>query len=77
MVTPSYSGEKKEFSANVPAEEYQYFRLAFPQYGAVTWFITEALRHFNEHLAANPSIRHSISISITRMVDENREESAE
>lgn len=65
-------GRQKEFSAKVPYEEYERFKLAFPQYGAVSWFINEALVAFNRKVAENPAAIQLIDEGIDEMVQRNR-----
>lgn len=61
-----------EFSANVPKSEYDTFKQNFPQYGAVTWFINQALINFNEEVRRSPAAKEQIEKSIQQMVDLNR-----
>jgi hypothetical protein len=62
-----------EFSAKVPDEEYQAFKEAFPQYGAVNWFINTALHNFNEQVKANPVVTELVNRSINDMLQERRQ----
>lgn len=57
-----------EFGAPVPDAEYEFFKEQFPQYGAVKWFINQALIGFNEQVRANPQVKDHINGSIEQMV---------
>ena len=61
-----------EFGAPVPDDEYQYFKDQFPQYGAVKWFINQALISFNQKVRENPTAKEQIDRSIEQMIDMNR-----
>lgn len=61
-----------EFSALVPTAEYEFFKENFPQYGAVTWFINECLRLFNEQVREEPSSKEKIHQAIQAMRDMNQ-----
>lgn len=54
-----------EFGAKVPERDYQEFRSYFPQYGAVKWFIGEALRSFNTRVRESDEVRFLVERSIT------------
>jgi hypothetical protein len=62
-----------EFSAKVPDEQYQAFKEAFPQYGAVNWFINTALQNFNKQVEANPAVKELVNRSIEEMLQERRQ----
>jgi hypothetical protein len=58
-----------EFGADVPKREYDRFKRNFPQYGAVKWFLNEALRTFNDHVEAHPTSVDDIDAAIRHMAD--------
>lgn len=60
--------EMKKFCGFVPAEEVYRFRAAFPQYGATQWFLTTALKRFNDEIAAHPRSVDLIDASIKSML---------
>lgn len=66
-----------EFSTKVPEKEYQAFKAAFPQYGAVGWFINAALKRFNEEVRKNPTgveaMRKTISDIATQSTAETEQ----
>lgn len=62
-----------EFSAKVPDEEYAAFKKAFPQYGAVNWFINTALANFNEQVRLHPEVTELVNRSIEGMLQERRQ----
>lgn len=66
------ASETVEFSSHVPKEDYDYFREQFPQYGATKWFITSALREFNERVRANPTLKEQVAYSIEHMLETSR-----
>ena len=61
-----------EFSARVDEAEVERFKGMFPQYGSATWFITTALKAFNDQAAKNPTMQDMVDIAIESMVEENR-----
>lgn len=61
-----------ELSAEVPREEYEFFREQFPQYGASKWFITTALIEFNARIREQPSLKEHVDASIQQMLAMNR-----
>ena len=66
------NGETTEFSAKVDTDAYNEFKENFPQYGAVSWFINNALVAFNEEVRKNPEHRKLIDNAIAEMLDRNR-----
>lgn len=66
--------ELKKFCGLVSAEEVDRFRAAFPQYGAVQWFLTTTLKAFNDHVAQHPRSVDLIDASIKSMLNEGRDE---
>lgn len=66
MAVPK-SGEV-EFSALVPAAEYEKFKANFPAYGSVKWFVNESLAAFNRQVEANPSVKQLIERAVSEMV---------
>lgn len=57
-----------EFGAPVPEAEYDFFKEQFPQYGAVKWFINQALITFNEQVRQNPTTKDHVRKSVEEMV---------
>lgn len=66
------ASDTTEFSSHVPTSEYEFFKENFPQYGAVKWFITNALIEFNEQVRANPTIKQQVDAAIQQMLDTSR-----
>ncbi len=64
---PAKTGQV-EFSATVPAEEYEEFKNNFPAYGAVKWFINECLSSFNRKMRENPSLKQVVTEAIDDVV---------
>jgi hypothetical protein len=62
-----------EFSAKVADEEYSKFKEAFPQYGAVNWFINTALLNFNKQVELHPEVKELVNRSIEEMLQERRQ----
>lgn len=64
----------KEFGATVPEEEYLRFQVRFGGfYGATKWFITSALKEFNDRVEREPTLQLQIAQAIENMVQEARE----
>lgn len=57
-----------EFSALVPADEYEKFKNNFPAYGAVKWFINESLHAFNQKVQEHPSLRDLVDTAVSEML---------
>lgn len=66
------AGQLIEFSAKIPAEDYEEFKKNCPQYGAVTWFIQTAVRNFNDLLRENPTARETVGAAVDKMLSDNR-----
>lgn len=68
-----------EFSARVPEEDYDEFRNTFDDgkgrvmYGSTTWFISTALRYFNEEIKEGGGpLRETVRDAVKKMVDDSR-----
>lgn len=64
---PAKTGQV-EFGAMVPAAVYEEFRTNFPAYGAVKWFINEALDTFNQKVRENPNFKKIVNDAIEEMM---------
>lgn len=62
-----------DFGAKVPTELYEEFKLLFPQYGAVTWFINAVLTEFIEQVKDNGTLQDRVYSSIQACLEERRE----
>jgi hypothetical protein len=68
----------KEFGASVPEEEYQRFQVRFGGfYGATKWFITTALKEFNDRVEREPTLQLQVAQAIESMVQEARKKDEE
>lgn len=67
------ASDTTEFSAKVPTELYNSFKEAFPQYGAVTWFINSSLEAFMKKVDSNPEYRVLVEVAVTQMLDDQRQ----
>lgn len=65
----------KEFSAKVPEEEYDRFvKNTGGTYGATTWFITTALKMFNDRVEQHPTMRQDLETAIQSFLVERKAE---
>ena len=64
--------DQVEIKARIPQAEYDKFRDAFPQYGAVTWFVNAALVRFNRLVEENPSLQDVVADAVEEMVRDTR-----
>jgi hypothetical protein len=65
----------KEFSAKVPEEEYDRFvKNTGGTYGATTWFITTALRMFNDRMEQHPTAQEDLQAAINSFLVERKTE---
>lgn len=64
--------ETVEFSAKVPRDVYDKFKVLVPAYGGTQWFINAALAGFVQRLEANPSLSENVSASVEAMLQLNR-----
>lgn len=64
--------EVVQMSAEVPKAEYDAFKDNFPQYGAVSWFINNALAQFNAQVRANPTAKRLIDRAVDDMLELNK-----
>ncbi len=65
----------REFGGRVPEQQFDLFKSAFPQYGAVNWFINQSLEALNRRVKANPGIKNVIDLAIDDMLDQTLERS--
>ena len=70
---PSSSSRTVEFSAKVPSDLYDEFKLLFPQYGAVTWFINAALVEFIQQVRDNGTVQQRVHDAIATTLEERKD----
>jgi len=63
-----------EFSAKVPDDLYQEFKVLFPQYGSTTWFINTALEEFLKSVRTSASLQQHVANAIDSMLTDRRED---
>lgn len=73
---PEEKEVKVEFSGRVPEKEAEFFKVTFPQYGSVNWFINASLKAFNDKVRHNPGLAESVDLMIDELLKSNREPNA-
>lgn len=46
--------ERRRVTVRVPEEDLEWLESHFPEQGSKTWFFSEALRRFREHMEVTP-----------------------
>jgi hypothetical protein len=66
------SQETVEFSAKVPKDLYDRFKIHVPLYGGTQWLINSALAEFVQQMDRDPSLREKVEESVNAMLQLNR-----
>jgi hypothetical protein len=66
------SQETVEFSAKVPKDLYDRFKVHVPLYGGTQWLINSALSAFVAELDKDPSLSKKVEESVNAMLQLNR-----
>lgn len=64
-------------TARVSKTDYMEFNRLFPQYGATTWFVRNALSEFLDRVREFPSMRDQINVAIEKMLDDKVDETTD